>query len=364
MSDSDVDMDKTMGPLLSDTDVEALIAGQTVAGVPPELSDMLSMMRDQAVTGPAVPLTGAASEFVEESVASVTPLRKRATTAASPRARSIAKKAVAGFAIVPAKILIGATMAAAAVGGAQALGVVHVPILPGSGSQVVSSVPAQTLPPRSSDVVTVPTPTVPGSSEAAGTAPAAPPSTEGSGSATVVRSVPPRETVSPVVDESSNSSRSAPTRGAGDGEPGCEAGKVTSEQRRGESNDGAPVQRPDEGPNTTAPTIAPCDEGAPGHTATSAPLDSTSSVPVDRSRDTGAPPSVPGDDTDRSGRPPAPTRGSGTDDSVADDGPGASDLSPATDQRTDSGPAHSGRDSASTTEPSKNPGRGRTPSEG
>ncbi len=351
MSGSDVDTIETMGPRLSDTDAEALIAGQPVAGVPPELSDMLSMMRDRVTTGPNVRLTGALCEFVEESVASVTPIRTKASTAASPRTRSLARKAVAGFAIVPAKIFIGATMAAAAVGGAQALGVVDVPMLPGSGSQVVSSVPAETLPPRSSNVSTTPVEkTVPVATDAVRHATAVVPEPSASNSATVAEPV-------------SGSPQTIPTRGAVVGEPWCEFGQKTSGRRGEASNDNTPVKRPDKDAQPAAPAVEPCDTVAPEHASTTAPLDSPSSRPVDRSGGNGASPSVPVGKEDPGGSP-APPRGSETQDTFSGGGATPADPSPDTEQPTGARPADSSSDGASIAETPKDSERGRTPSGG
>lgn len=127
MNDFGVDTDGMNRRRLSDTDIEALIGGRPVDGVPVQLNAMLSTMREQAQTGPSVPISGALSEFIIDANPSAVPVNAEIVTASSRWSRPIATRAAAVLAIVPAKILIGATMAAAALGGAQAFGVVAAP---------------------------------------------------------------------------------------------------------------------------------------------------------------------------------------------------------------------------------------------
>lgn len=357
MSDSDVETIETMDPRLSDTDAEALFAGRSVAEVPQELSEILSHMREQATSGPAVPLSAAVSEFIVESVASVTPIRTTASTPTSRRRRSRAKKAAAAFAIVPAKMLVGATMAAAAaVGGAQALGVVDVPFLPGPDPQVVSTVPVETVP-ETSVASSVPAATTvtsaPGSMDTARTAISAPGSTERVGSDAAM-SAPP--TVAPVASSNTDS-----THGAVEGDPACGFGQEAPGQRGGESNADVPVPRPDNGANTTTPSIEPCERGDSERAPASVPSSSPSSAAVDRDRGTGAP-SVSGDDKassrDVSSAPPTKNE---QDDSVSS-GDGSPSANPSDTLPEDSAaPDDSDRDTEKATESPKNSERGRTP---
>lgn len=149
MSDFDVESNDMYTRRLSDADAEALMAGRPVAGAPSDLVDMLSTMRRRAETGPSVVASAALREFVVDgnvsanpvAVASAGSLRERS------RPRSRATRAAALLAVVPVKLLIGASMAAAAVGGAQAFGVVDLPLLPRPTSPVVTTtVPVEIVP--------------------------------------------------------------------------------------------------------------------------------------------------------------------------------------------------------------------------
>lgn len=348
MSDSDVDTGGMGTRRLSDSDAEALISGRPVEGVPSELGDMLSTMREQAASGPGVPISGALAEFIVESAPSVTPIGAASSMTSLRGSRRIAKKAAAGFAIVPAKILIGATMAAAAVGGAQAFGIVDVPLLPGPEPVVVTTVPVEIVPPTTSAASARPTTTT-----------VAP-------STTTVASVP-ASTVSGAiipVPSTVNEARvtsppTVPTQAAVDGTSGCDFGQETSGRPDGESNADAPDQRPDVALNTAVPQIDPCKRGGPDQTRPSAPVDTMPSVPAAPSRGTGTPSSVPDNNgANPGGGAPAQSPGDNSGNASGERNGAASDRVPASGQ---GGNDNSGGGSVSTTSPPRNSGQGRTP---
>lgn len=161
MSDFDVHTNGMNKRRLSDADAEALIAGRRVEGAPPGLDAMLSTMRERAESGPSVPISAALSEFIIDGNPSAIASDAAPLSSSPRRFRTRAKRAAAVLAVVPAKILIGASMAAAAaVGGAQAFGVVDLPLLPGPAPQVVIPTPVEIVPPTVDDrpVISPPTP--------------------------------------------------------------------------------------------------------------------------------------------------------------------------------------------------------------
>ena len=219
MKDFDVLTDGMKKRRLSDPDVAALVAGRRVDGAPLGLDAMLSAMRERAESGPSVPISGALSEFIIEAHPSAIPADARLLERSQRRSWPVAKRAAAVVALVPAKILIGASMAAAAVGGAQAFGVVDVPLLPGPGPSVVTTIPAEPVPPETTDAPAKPAPTTVPSVSTSKEAPE------------THRTIP----VRPTVNEAPVTVRPAipptlPPQAAVEGAPGCELGQATSER--------------------------------------------------------------------------------------------------------------------------------------
>lgn len=356
MSDFDVDTLDMDAQFPSDSDADAIIAGRPVEGVPPQLGEMVATMRRQATSGPSVPPSSALTEFIVERTPAVTPIGAGTSKPGTGTTRPFAKKAAAALAIVPAKLFIGATMAAAAVGGAQALGVVDVPLLPGPEPVVVTSVPVETVAPTTASITTtVVTTTVAPSSAAPADTPA---STATTMIETTVPSIPSAE-VTPVT-----SATSEPAPAAGEPGSGCDFGQETSGRADGASRSSGPGRRSDAAPNSVAPPVDPCERGttertqppAPSETVPSAPIETLPSGPADPGRGNGAPASVPVDQPGgSSGGDPANAR---------DDNPG---NARSNDAAADRGPAsgQGGNDDDGggngSTSPSPNSERGRTP---
>ena len=264
---------------------------------------MLSAMRERSESGPSVPISGALSEFIIEAHPSVISAGAGPLKTSQRRSWPVAKRAAAVLAMVPAKILIGASMAVAAVGGAQAFGVVDVPLLPGPGPSVVTTIPAEPVPSETSDAPAKPVPTTV-------------PSGSTSKAATEThRTIPPRPAVNEApVTSPPTSPPTLPPQAAVEGAPGCEFGQDTS-------------ARP-----TAAPPTDPCAPGA---------AEGTDNAPPEPAAAAGAPASVPRNNAANHATPtptPTPAANSGR----------ASDASSAVEK-------------ASTTNPAQNSGQGRTP---
>jgi hypothetical protein len=337
MSDFDVDIGGMSTGLLSDSDAEALIAGDRVDGVPPQLGDMLSTIREQATEGPGVPISGALTEFIIARTASVTPIGAASAKANRPGPRRFAKKAAAASTIVPAKLLIGATMAAAAVGGAQAFGVVDVPLLPGPEPVVVTTtVPVETLPATASATTTV----VPSTTIVA--------LSQSSAGTTVSRATVPGQPPSNATPVASPPAVSTPA--TEDLASGCDFGQETSGRPAGESNGDPPDRRPDVPANTVVLPIDPCTRGEDDRPRPP--------EPADTSRGNGAPSSVPGaNGGDSVGGSPGPTPEDHPGHASGHSGGAAPDHVPTSAQ---GGNGNGGGGSAPTSLP-RNPGQGRTP---
>jgi hypothetical protein len=113
---------------LSDSDIEALIAGDRVAGSPGQLSELVAALRTEFDVTPTVNVGTALGEFID--VVDVTSVPAASGVGGK---RRLATKAAAVFGAVSVKVMLGAAVAAASVGGAHALGVVDVPGLPDGG---------------------------------------------------------------------------------------------------------------------------------------------------------------------------------------------------------------------------------------
>lgn len=164
MSDFDVVDDGMTNRALSDADIEALIAGTPVAGAPAPLTDLLVSLRQRAAGAPRVPVSGALSEFIVGTASPLTPTATsdRRSRVVARRPTSLLARASALLGLVPAYVLIGATAAAAAVGGAQLLGIVDVSFLPDRGHHVETPAPSEpepgaAVPPVATTPTTAPT---------------------------------------------------------------------------------------------------------------------------------------------------------------------------------------------------------------
>ena len=106
---------------LSDADIEALIAGDPVAGTPGPVTELVGALRSEYDATPTVGVGTALGDFIN--------VVERTTIPTATRARRKARlgtKAAAVFGALSANMLLGVAVAAASVGGAQVLGVVDV----------------------------------------------------------------------------------------------------------------------------------------------------------------------------------------------------------------------------------------------
>jgi hypothetical protein len=312
---------------LSDSDAEALIAGDRVDGVPTALDAMLSTMRERAESVQGIPISGALSEFIIKGDLSAIAAGAGTFRASPGRFGPTAKRAAAAFAIVPAKILIGASIAAAAVGGAQAFGIVDVPLLPDPGPQVVTSVPVVTVPAETSDESTT---------TVATTATSVLPSTQPTETDTTTP-------VRPPMNQDSVSSRpTLPTQAAVEGIPGCEFGQNTS-------------ARPDSPGHAEAPSLDPCAAGTPGG------IDNGPPVLVEPTGGVGAPASIP---ASNGASPPAGAPGQSAGDNSGNGAGNSNGAAPAPAPNSGQG-GNAGADDVglgnASTDPPRSSGQGRTP---
>jgi hypothetical protein len=121
---------------LSDADIEALIAGEPAAGAPGQIAELVGALRSEFDATPTVGIGTALGEYIDVVDLTTTP----AVTSAG-RARGLGTKAAAVFGAVSVKLLLGAAVAAASVGGAHVLGVVDVPGLPNTTDTVPVEIP-------------------------------------------------------------------------------------------------------------------------------------------------------------------------------------------------------------------------------
>jgi hypothetical protein len=329
---------------LSDSDAEALIAGGRVDGVPAALDAMLSTMRERAESVQGIPISGALSEFIIKGNLSAIAAGAGTFRASPGRFGPTAKRAAAAFAIVPAKILIGASIAAAAVGGAQAFSIVDVPLLPDPGPQVVTSVPVVTVPAETSDepattVATTATSVLP-STQATETDTTAATAVPASAQATETDTTTP---VRPPMNQDAVSSRpTLPTQAAVEGIPGCEFGQNTS-------------ARPDSPGHAEAPSLDPCAAGTPGG------IDNGPPVLVEPTGGVGAPASIP---ASNGASPPAGAPGQSAGDNSGNGAGNSNGAAPAPAPNSGQG-GNAGADDVglgnASTDPPRSSGQGRTP---
>ena len=165
MSDFDVLDNSMTNRGFSDAEIEALIAGSAVAGAPTPLVDLVASLQQRSAAVPSVAMSSELTAFV----ASVATAPRRIDTSAAhathaQRPTAWLAKAAALLGLVPTSLLIGATVAAAAVGGAQFLGIVEVPFLPSRGHQVEAPAPASPQQPTSIVSVIAPPSSTPAAS--------------------------------------------------------------------------------------------------------------------------------------------------------------------------------------------------------
>ena len=150
MSDFDV-VDHSMSERrFTDAEVEALFGGAPVDGEHAPIAALFASLRERADAVPPVRVTGALSEFVvvaDPSDGAPSAARRPRRTAAPPARRSVLAKATALLGVIPTAVLVGAS-AAAAGAGAQFLGFVDIPFLPG-GREVHAPAPSDPVPPSS-----------------------------------------------------------------------------------------------------------------------------------------------------------------------------------------------------------------------
>ena len=121
---------------LRDADIEALIAGEPAARVPGRVAELAGALRSEFDATPTVGVGTALGEFLDVVDLTTTPT---ATSAGS--GGGLGTKAAAVFGVLSVKMLLGAAVAAASVGGAHVLGVVDVPGLPNIANTVLVEIP-------------------------------------------------------------------------------------------------------------------------------------------------------------------------------------------------------------------------------
>lgn len=258
MSGFDVVRDGMPNRLISDAAIEALIAGEPVVGAPATLAAFVASLRETGWGSPSVPMSGRLLEFVADG-APVKAILADQTLVTRSLARSgrngrLAGKAAAAVALIPAQLLIGATIAAAALGGAQAFGVVDLPLLPDPGPPVETVAPAEPLPIDTGPTDSMVAPVAPATSPAA----AVPAENETPGSRSRPDTPPSRERPQPPGRQPVSST--LPSQASVDGKAGCELGQQTAAQPPqppAPRTSQQPTQQPLTGDVT--PVVEPCD---------------------------------------------------------------------------------------------------------
>ena len=290
MSGFDVVRDGMPNRLISDAAIEALIAGEPVVGTPESLWAFVASLRELAQGGPSVPMSGRLLEFLVDGSPAGAPLTAiqtgQTSEASSRRTGRLAGKAAAVLALIPAHLLVGATIAAAALGSAQAFGFVDVPLLPDPGPPVETLAPVELppvdTPPTDSTVAPAVAATPPGAAVPAEN------QTRGSFPDTdtpTARERPESPARQPV-------SSTLPRQAAVGGKPGCELGEQAAAQSAQ-----PPAQRPTPVTSDVTPAVEPCDRKPSEDDAV------TPDAQADRGNESG---------DDRSQDSPPPGRGSGS----------------------------------------------------
>jgi hypothetical protein len=176
MSGSDVSRDGMSHQRLTDADIDRAISGRSRDDANDELLQFVAALRGLADSGPSVRVAGALQEFIVDGTATSVPAVEAEPETTGPwKIRRLATASV--FGIVPAYLVIGSTLAAAALGAAHLSGVVDVPLLPERAPQIQTWSPptssdVEELDPStsSSSVVTTPPPSVTATGRAATTA--------------------------------------------------------------------------------------------------------------------------------------------------------------------------------------------------
>lgn len=130
---------------LTDSAIESLIAGESVAGTPAQLTEMVAALRNYSAALPDVPVSGALKEFIVDG-ARQRPFVTAANSEPSKRTKLWYAKVAAAVGAVPAHLLLGTTVAVAAVGGVFVLNVVDGPHVPNPRPPIETPEPSTTVP--------------------------------------------------------------------------------------------------------------------------------------------------------------------------------------------------------------------------
>jgi hypothetical protein len=292
MSGFDVVSDDMPNRLISDDAIEALIAGESVVGTPESLSAFVASLRERGQGAPSVPMSGQLLELVADGapfkaiLADPILVSRSVSRSVTRRGRNgrLASKVAAVMALIPAHLLVGATIAAAALGGAQAFGVVDLPLLPDPGRPVETMAPAELLPidtrPIDSTVTTVTPATSPGA--------VVPVENETPGPRSRPDTPPTRQRPEPPGRQPVSST--LPSQASVDGKAGCELGQQTAAQP---PQPPAPrtSQQPTQQPLTSdvKPAVEPCDRKSSEDEATAPDTHRGNDSGNDRSQDSPTP---------------------------------------------------------------------------
>lgn len=136
-------------PRLTHAAIESLIAGDHVVDAPAQLTELVATLRRFVGDMPSVPVSGALREFIVDGARSPASIAAEVRTgrAVKPirRPRLSLAKVAAALGLIPAPILLGVAVAAAALGGAYVVGV-DLPLLPDPHPPVEIRTPATTIP--------------------------------------------------------------------------------------------------------------------------------------------------------------------------------------------------------------------------
>ena len=131
MSEFDVSPFEMDDNSLSETDIEAVLAGDQTAG-PDALHDLISGLRERFEASTDVPVGAALAEFID-----VVDLTTTSTHTESRRNRKMITGIGTFIATTTGKIVLGTTVAAASMGAAHAVDMVEMPGLPESSAEVI-----------------------------------------------------------------------------------------------------------------------------------------------------------------------------------------------------------------------------------
>lgn len=130
---------------LTDSAIEALIAGDSVVGAPAQLTEMVASLRNYSAALPDVPVSGALKEFIVDG-SLLRPPVSAANTESAKRTKLWFAKVAAAVGAVPAQLLLGTTVAVAAVGGVYVLSGVDRSHVPDPRPPIETPEPSTTVP--------------------------------------------------------------------------------------------------------------------------------------------------------------------------------------------------------------------------